>query len=90
MVELGSVDADLKEDITEECRKFGPVERCVIFEDTRPNVPADEAVRVFVKFSYSADAANAKRELDGRSFGGRVVRCVNYDPILLDENVFIG
>jgi hypothetical protein len=49
MVGPGEVDDDLEPEVKDECNtKYGEVVRVVIFE--QPNVPSDEAVRIFVEF----------------------------------------
>lgn len=49
MVGPGEVDEDLEPEVKDECNtKYGEVVRVVIFE--QPNVPSDEAVRIFVEF----------------------------------------
>jgi splicing factor 45 len=48
MVGPGEVDDDLEPEVKYECNtKYGEVVRVVIFE--QPNVPSDEAVRIFVE-----------------------------------------
>lgn len=51
----------------------------LIFEITEPNFPAEEAVRIFVQFERSEGATKSLIDLDGRFFGGRVVRASFYD-----------
>lgn len=53
--------------------------RVLIFEITEPNFPAEEAVRIFVQFERSEETTKALVDLDGRFFGGRVVRASFYD-----------
>jgi len=49
MVGPGEVDDDLEPEVKDECNtKYGEVVQVVIFE--QPNVPSDEAVRIFVEF----------------------------------------
>ncbi|ETV74433.1 hypothetical protein H257_11009 [Aphanomyces astaci] len=65
--------ADLKEDIEEECNKFGKV---VALEIPRPK--AGETVlgvgKVFVRFDAVAGAQAATKALTGRKFGGNIVQ----------------
>eukprot|EP00833_Pecoramyces_ruminatium_P008122 jgi/Orpsp1_1/1182154/evm.model.c7180000080084.2 len=55
LVGAGEVDDALQEETAEECEKYGVVERCLIYE-VKGNVPDDEAVRIFIKFSKLEEA----------------------------------
>lgn len=56
MVGPGEVDDELQEEVKEECaEKYGPVEKCVIYEVTG-RVSPEEAVRIFVQFQRQSDA----------------------------------
>ncbi|EJD46084.1 hypothetical protein AURDEDRAFT_184426 [Auricularia subglabra TFB-10046 SS5] len=66
-------DDELREDIGEECAKFGAVERVL------PHLCADgQSVRVFVQFAGEPAAWKCVRDLDGRFFGGKTVRARYY------------
>uniref|UniRef100_A0A7N0TKM4 Splicing factor 45 n=1 Tax=Kalanchoe fedtschenkoi TaxID=63787 RepID=A0A7N0TKM4_KALFE len=78
MVGPGEVDDDLEEEVASECAKYGTVTRVLIFEVVDPNFPADEAVRIFIQFERSEETTKAFVDLDGRFFGGRVVRAAFY------------
>nr|GMD06531.1 DNA-damage-repair/toleration protein DRT111, chloroplastic [Ipomoea batatas] len=86
MVGPGEVDDDLEGEVAEECSKFGTVTRVLIFEITEPNFPHDEAVRIFIQFERSEQATKALIELEGRFFGGRVVRAGFYDEERFSNN----
>ncbi|XP_044478123.1 DNA-damage-repair/toleration protein DRT111, chloroplastic-like [Mangifera indica] len=86
MVGPGEVDDDLEEEVGSECAKYGTVTRVLIFEITEPNFPADEAVRIFVQFERSEETTKALIDLDGRFFGGRVVRASFYDEERFGKN----
>ncbi|XP_047972547.1 DNA-damage-repair/toleration protein DRT111, chloroplastic [Salvia hispanica] len=86
MVGPGEVDDDLEGEVAEECTKFGTVTRVLIFEITEPNFPHEEAVRIFIQFERSEQATKALIELDGRFFGGRVVRAGFYDEERFSNN----
>lgn len=92
MVGQGEVDADLEPEVREECSKFGEVNNCLIYEvneglinskrmpNCKPmNVPDDQAVRIFVEFNRVESAIKALVDLNGRYFGGKVVKGVFYD-----------
>eukprot|EP00898_Chlorokybus_atmophyticus_P008423 jgi/Chlat1/8582/Chrsp82S07968 len=84
MVGPGEVDDDLEGEVAEECTKYGTVVRVLIFEVTDPNYPATEAVRIYVKFSRAEEATKALVDLDGRFFGGRVVKATFYEEDKFD------
>lgn len=77
MVGPGEVDDDLEPETKEECSKYGDVASCVIFE--MPQLPAEEAVRIFVEFKRVESAIKAVVDLNGRFFGGRTVKAGFFD-----------
>ncbi|CAL8242410.1 unnamed protein product [Merluccius merluccius] len=77
MVGRGEVDEDLEGETKEECEKYGKVTKCVIFEI--PGVTDDEAVRIFLEFERVESAIKAVVDLNGRYFGGRVVKACFYN-----------
>uniref|UniRef100_A0A8C6UFL7 Splicing factor 45 n=1 Tax=Neogobius melanostomus TaxID=47308 RepID=A0A8C6UFL7_9GOBI len=77
MVGPGEVDEDLEEETKEECEKYGKVVKCVIFEIA--DVTDDEAVRIFLEFERVESAIKAVVDLNGRYFGGRVVKACFYN-----------
>ena len=92
MVGRGEVDEELEPEVREECSKFGEVTSCLIYEVNEGllngkrlqcirSVPAadDQAVRIFVEFARVESAIKAIVDLNGRYFGGRVVKGVFYN-----------
>ncbi|XP_067284248.1 splicing factor 45 isoform X4 [Pseudorasbora parva] len=77
MVGRGEVDEDLEAETKEECEKYGKVTKCVIFEIS--GVTDDEAVRIFLEFERVESAIKAVVDLNGRYFGGRVVKACFYN-----------
>ncbi|XP_074482308.1 splicing factor 45 isoform X1 [Sebastes fasciatus] len=77
MVGRGEVDEDLEGETKEECEKYGKVVKCVIFEIAV--VTDDEAVRIFLEFERVESAIKAVVDLNGRYFGGRVVKACFYN-----------
>uniref|UniRef100_A0A1A8FQ89 Splicing factor 45 n=1 Tax=Nothobranchius korthausae TaxID=1143690 RepID=A0A1A8FQ89_9TELE len=77
MVGPGEVDEDLEGETKEECEKYGKVVKCVIFEIAE--VLDDEAVRIFLEFERVESAIKAVVDLNGRYFGGRVVKACFYN-----------
>uniref|UniRef100_A0A0R0E5T2 G-patch domain-containing protein n=1 Tax=Glycine max TaxID=3847 RepID=A0A0R0E5T2_SOYBN len=86
MVGPGEVDDELEDEVGSECAKYGTVTRVLIFEITEPNFPVHEAVRIFVQFERSEETTKALVDLDGRYFGGRVVRASFYDEEKFSKN----
>ncbi|XP_041027809.1 DNA-damage-repair/toleration protein DRT111, chloroplastic [Juglans microcarpa x Juglans regia] len=86
MVGPGEVDDELEEEVASECAKYGTVTRVLIFEITEPNFPPNEAVRIFVQFERPEETTKALVDLDGRFFGGRVVRASFYEEERFDKN----
>uniref|UniRef100_UPI00359023D5 splicing factor 45 isoform X1 n=1 Tax=Myxine glutinosa TaxID=7769 RepID=UPI00359023D5 len=77
MVGAGEVDEDLEGETKEECEKYGKVIRCLIFE--LPTSNDEEAVRIFLEFERIESAIKAVVDLNGRYFGGRVVKASFYN-----------
>ncbi|XP_051974612.1 splicing factor 45 [Xyrauchen texanus] len=77
MVGRGEVDEDLEAETKEECEKYGKVVKCVIFEISA--VPDEDAVRIFLEFERVESAIKAVVDLNGRYFGGRVVKACFYN-----------
>ncbi|GBB90520.1 hypothetical protein RclHR1_01750019 [Rhizophagus clarus] len=86
MVGPGEVDDTLQEETADECNeKYGTVERCLIYEVPHRKLPDDEAVRIFVKFEDIVAAIRAKKDLNGRFFGGRQVSAQFFDEQRFDR-----
>lgn len=79
MVGPGEVDEELEAETKEECKKYGEVVKCLIYEIPNKKVADDEAVRIFVEFREVESAIKAATDLNGRYFGGRVVRVSFYN-----------
>ena len=77
MVGPGDVDDDLEAETKEECQKYGEVSKVVIYEI--PGQVPEEAVRIFVEFKTLPSAIKALTDLNGRFFGGRVVKATFYN-----------
>uniref|UniRef100_A0A2K6T2F9 Splicing factor 45 n=1 Tax=Saimiri boliviensis boliviensis TaxID=39432 RepID=A0A2K6T2F9_SAIBB len=77
MVGVGEVDKDLEVETKEECEKYGKVGKCVIFEI--PGAPDDEAVQIVLEFERVESAIKVVVDLNGRYFGGRVVKACFYN-----------
>lgn len=66
-------DLDVKEDVTEECSKFGAVEHCYV-ENKKPGGI------VFVRFTNVDSSRGAAVSLHGRFFAGRQITVEYVDP----------
>ena len=73
MVGPGEVDDDLQPEVIEETSKYGEVKKCLIYE-MPPGGPEEEAVRIYVQFTKVESAIKAVIDLNGRYFGGRIVK----------------
>ncbi|CAM0913496.1 unnamed protein product [Alopecurus aequalis] len=86
MIGPGEVDDELEDEVASECAKYGTVQRVLIFEITQANFPANEAVRIFVLFERTEESTKAVVDLEGRFFGGRVVRATFFDEERFGRN----
>jgi len=80
------VDGELEVETANECRKFGSVDKCIVFEDKRKGTPQDELVRIFVKFRDISSSMKAFHELNQRFFDGRQVKAHYYNEHLFNRN----
>ncbi|KAG8182887.1 hypothetical protein JTE90_004253 [Oedothorax gibbosus] len=78
MVGPGEVDEDLEPETKEECGKYGEVVKCVIYENPTSSTE-EESVRIFIEFKRMEAAIKAVVDLNGRYFGGRIVKAGFYD-----------
>ncbi|KAK6635686.1 hypothetical protein RUM44_000940 [Polyplax serrata] len=91
MVEPQEVDETLQEEIQDECSKYGAVERVIIYNEKQSdNDDSDIIVKIFVEFARTNEAESARDALNGRYFGGRLVKCSLYDQVLFDHSDFSG
>jgi len=77
MVSPGEVDEELPNEVSSECVKYGAVVKVKIVEI--PNVPDENAVRIFIEFSRMEEAMKAVIGLHGRFFSGRSLHAAFYD-----------
>ncbi|XP_046428803.1 poly(U)-binding-splicing factor half pint isoform X5 [Neodiprion fabricii] len=92
MVAPEDVDESLQEEIQDECSKFGVVERVIIYNERQSEDEEDVEiiVKIFVEFSQMSEAERARDSLNGRYFGGRLVKGELYDQALFDNHDFSG
>lgn len=77
MVGKGEVDPELEGEIKEECTKFGPVLKVKVHQFPESTSDSD-AIRIFVQFSTITSASKAVKVMNGRFFGGRIVKASPY------------
>jgi len=93
MVGVEDVDDSLQEEIQDECSKFGVVERVIIYKEKQSDSVDDDSdtiVKIFVEFTQMSEAERARDSLNGRFFGGRLVKSELYDQALFDHSDFSG
>ncbi|XP_071477814.1 poly(U)-binding-splicing factor PUF60-like isoform X1 [Diadema antillarum] len=91
MVGVEDLDDELEGEVTEECGKFGVVNRVVIYQERQgEEEDAEVIVKIFVEFSDPSEAEKAADALNGRWFGGRMVRAESYDQDKFDSSDLSG
>ncbi|XP_050421413.1 poly(U)-binding-splicing factor half pint isoform X2 [Adelges cooleyi] len=93
MVGVEDVDDSLQEEIQDECSKYGIVERVIIYKEKQSDIEDDDSdtiVKIFVEFTQMSEAERACDSLNGRFFGGRLVKAELYDQALFDHSDFSG
>lgn len=94
MVGPEDIDEMLQEEIQDECSKFGVVERVIIYNEKQSEFEDDEnaevIVKIFVEFSLASETEKAREALNGRYFGGRLVKAELYDQALFDHSDLSG
>ncbi|KAJ9593286.1 hypothetical protein L9F63_015161 [Diploptera punctata] len=79
----------LMQEIQDECSKYGTVERVIIYNEKQSeDDDAEVIVKIFVEFSQMSEAESARDALNGRYFGGRLVKGELYDQTLFDHSDF--
>ncbi|XP_061877374.1 poly(U)-binding-splicing factor PUF60 isoform X3 [Entelurus aequoreus] len=80
MVGPEDIDDDLEGEVTEECGKFGSVNKVIIYQEKQgEEEDADIIVKIFVEFSMASEMNEAIQALNDRWFGGRKVVAEVYD-----------
>uniref|UniRef100_A0A672M5Z5 Poly(U)-binding-splicing factor PUF60-like n=2 Tax=Sinocyclocheilus grahami TaxID=75366 RepID=A0A672M5Z5_SINGR len=80
MVGPEDIDDDLEGEVTEECGKFGAVNRVIIYQEKQgEEEDAEVIVKIFVEFSAASEMNKAIQALNNRWFGGRKVIAEVYD-----------
>ncbi|XP_076841004.1 poly(U)-binding-splicing factor PUF60-B isoform X2 [Brachyhypopomus gauderio] len=80
MVGPEDIDDDLEGEVTEECGKFGAVNRVIIYQERQgEEEDAEIIVKIFVEFSDTEEMNKAIHALNNRWFAGRKVVAEVYD-----------
>jgi len=85
MVGPEDLDEDLESEVTDECSKYGEVEKVIIYQERQSE--ADDAevhVKIFVLFHATSSAERAIQSLNNRYFAGRRVSAVLYEQSMYD------
>ena len=91
MVGAEDVDDELENEITDECEKYGEVERVLIYQEKQGEEDdAEILVKIFVEFVGPKGAEQAINALNGRFFAGRKVRAELYDQEAYDSKDYSG
>ncbi|XP_027025012.1 poly(U)-binding-splicing factor PUF60a isoform X2 [Tachysurus fulvidraco] len=87
MVGPEDIDDDLEGEVTEECGKFGAVNRVIIYQEKQgEEEDAEVIVKIFVEFSAASEMNKAIQALNNRWFGGRKVAAEVYDQERFDNS----
>ncbi|XP_046343819.2 poly(U)-binding-splicing factor PUF60-like isoform X1 [Haliotis rufescens] len=91
MVGPEDLDDELETEVTEECGKFGVVNRVIIYQEKQSEEEdAEIVVKIFVEFTAQDGLERAIQSLNGRFFGGRIVRAEKYDPDMFEAQDLSG
>ncbi|XP_045107346.1 poly(U)-binding-splicing factor half pint-like isoform X5 [Portunus trituberculatus] len=91
MVGAEEVDELLQEEITEECGRFGSVRHVIIYQEKQSDEEdAEVLVKIFVEFGSPSESGAAQEALNGRYFGGRLVKAELYDQNMYNHNDLSG
>ncbi|EEC06737.1 RNA-binding protein, putative, partial [Ixodes scapularis] len=91
MVGVEDLDDELESEVTDECGRFGMVKRVIIYQERQSEEEnAEIIVKIFVEFSKAQESAGARDALNGRFFGGRLVKAELYDQTLYEANDLSG
>ncbi|XP_037077720.1 poly(U)-binding-splicing factor half pint-like [Pollicipes pollicipes] len=91
MVGPEDVDDMLQDEISDECNRFGQVQRVVIYHEAQGDHDgAEVVVKIFVEFAEAQEAEAARSALNGRYFGGRLVKAEPYDMSLYEHEDLSG
>ncbi|KAL3222344.1 hypothetical protein MRX96_028443 [Rhipicephalus microplus] len=88
MVGVEDLDDELESEVTDECGRFGTVKRVIIYQERQSE---DENAEIIEVARCNLEkAASARDALNGRFFGGRLVKSELYDQTLYEANDLSG
>jgi poly(U)-binding-splicing factor PUF60 len=91
MVGVEDLDEDLESEVTDECSKYGEVDKVIIYQEKQSEAEdAEVVVKIFVLFANSSAPEKAIQSLNNRFFAGRRVGAVSYDQALFDAGDLSG
>ncbi|CAH1784833.1 unnamed protein product [Owenia fusiformis] len=91
MVGPEDLDDELENEVTDECGKYGNVERVIIYQEKQgEEEDAEILVKIFVAFSAPHEVERGIQGLNGRFFGGRIVKAEKYDKDMFEANDLSG
>lgn len=91
MVGPEDLDDDLESEVTDECGKFGHVNRVIIYQERQSEEDdAEIVVKIFVEFSSQEEVEKGCASLNARFFGGRVVTAEKYDQDMYEADDLSG
>lgn len=88
MVDPDECDDELEEEVAQECRNFGQVERVLIYQELEDDNQL--SIKIFVVFQEAEAVERAIASLHGRYFAGRQVVAEPYDTDKFDSNDLTG
>ncbi|XP_013772536.1 poly(U)-binding-splicing factor PUF60-like [Limulus polyphemus] len=91
MVDVEDLDEELESEVTDECGRFGEVNKVIIYQERQSEEEdAEITIKIFVEFSQPLEANKARDALNGRYFGGKIVTAELYDQTLYEANDLSG
>ncbi|XP_022339617.1 poly(U)-binding-splicing factor PUF60-like isoform X2 [Crassostrea virginica] len=91
MVGPEDLDSELENEVTDECGKYGNVNRVIIYQEKQSEEEdAEIIVKIFVEFSAQSEVEKACAALNGRYFAGRIVTAEKYDEDMFNANDLSG
>ncbi|KAF6026168.1 PUF60 [Bugula neritina] len=78
-------------EVESECSRYGSVERVIIYQERQgEEEDAEVIVKIFVEFTSQSEVERAVAALNGRYFGGRIVKAEKYNQDLYQAKDFSG